>query len=434
MTVTLVLLAATALLVGICALFSAAEAAFQRMTPAHAARLAAEERPGSQRLRGLLAEAPRTLSTIALVVLISQIGAAVLLALMLAQWLLLPAAAAAAAVIALVVLFVGGEVAPKTMAVERTDRVALRTSGPVLLASRLLRPIVSLLLWAGRVVAPGRGLAEGPFVTEDHIRDLVDTAEEGSVIEERERAMIHSIFELGDTLVREIMVPRPDVLMLSASDAWSTVVAVVVERGLSRIPVHAEHDRDEIIGLLYAKDVLRELSSGEGDPSGDRSWLGLLREPFVVPELKSVDSLLREMQAQQVHLAVVVDEYGAVAGIATIEDILEEIVGEIVDEFDAEDVLVETLEADRWRVDARLPVDELEALVGGAHLPDDEWDTVGGLFFGTLGHIPRTGEAVRVDGLVLKAEKVTGRRIQKVLVERVSADDQPDPERSEAAR
>ena len=202
---------------------------------------------------------------------------------------------------------------------------------------------------------------------------------------------------------------------VSVKSTLEDVVNVILQAGHSRIPVYGA-DRDEIEGIIYAKDVLALLHTGE-----IRMWTDLMRPPLVVPELKSVEELLRELQTRQVHLAVVVDEYGATVGVITIEDILEELVGEIVDEYDHEVPLVEELDGERWRVDARLPVDDLAELVD-AKLPDEEWDTVGGLLFGLLGHIATPGESVAVDGIRLTAEQVRGRRISKVLVERHQPD------------
>jgi CBS domain containing-hemolysin-like protein len=226
--------------------------------------------------------------------------------------------------------------------------------------------------------------------------------------------MIHSIFELGDTVVREIMVPRPDMTMVSADASLSEVVDVILEAGHSRIPVYRD-ERDKIVGVIHAKDVLRRLHDAR-DEAG--SWEDLLRPAYFVPELKPVDALLRELQAGQVHLAVVVDEYGATAGLVTIEDVVEEIVGEIVDEYDEESPLIEPLDEGRWRVDARLPVDELGELLS-ADLPDDEWDTAGGLLFGLLGHVPRVGETLALEGMRLTAERMEGRRIASLVVERL---------------
>jgi CBS domain containing-hemolysin-like protein len=286
-----------------------------------------------------------------------------------------------------------------------------------------LAPLVSALIWVGNVIAPGKGLAQGPFVTEDQLRDMIDTAESDEVIEETERAMIHSIFELSDTVVREIMVPRPDMVAVAVGIPLGEVLDVILECGHSRIPVYRE-DRDRIVGLVYAKDVLGRMRQGDGALA--EPWDDLLRTPFFVPELKPVDALLRELQAAKVHLAIVVDEYGATAGLVTIEDILEEIVGEIVDEYDAEEELVEQVPDHALRVDARLPISDLADLLD-AELPSEEWDTVGGLLFGVLGHVPDPGEHVDVSGVRLTAELVRGRRIAKVLVDRLDDERMVEP-------
>jgi CBS domain containing-hemolysin-like protein len=398
------------------AFLGAAETALSRMSRTRAAKVA-EEHPGrrAQRLVDLLEDPARTLNILALLVLAVQVTGVALLTVVLDRHLLHGPAVLAVVILGSAALFVGAEVAPKTLAVQDTERVALVTAPWVARLARPLSPIASVLIWAGNVIAPGRGLEQGPFVTEEMLRDMIDVAESDEVIEETERAMIHSIFELGDTVVREIMVPRPDMVLVSVDDRLTDVLDVILSAGHSRIPVYRE-DRDKIIGLVYAKDVLRRLHTG--DPDGD--WSDLLRAPYFVPELKQVDALLRELQAEKVHLAIVVDEYGATAGLVTIEDILEEIVGEIVDEYDREEILVEQLPTGGMRIDARLPVDELEDLLT-CDLPDEEWDTVGGLLFGMLGHVPEPGEHVEVDGLRLTAERVHGRRIAKVLVDRIAA-------------
>ena len=406
-------IAAAALLVPLAALAGAAETAFGKLTVARALRMVDEDVKGARRVLALTEDGPRTLSTLALVRVLCQVTASALVVGVLVRRTGVAAGVALGAVASALVLYVLSEVAPKTYGYQQPEVVARRSSGLVRLLSRLLRPFVLVLIRLGNVVAPGRGLKQGPYVTEDAIRDLIDEAESGEVIEESEREMIHSIFELGETLVREIMVPRPDVVMVPGDASLSDVIGVVIARGYSRLPVHDPDDRDEIVGVVYAKDALRRLH----EQGSEAPWEDLRRPAFVVPELKRVDGLLRELQQRKVHLAVVVDEYGAVVGIVTIEDILEEIVGEIVDEYDREEVLVEPLGDDRWRVDARLPVDELDDLVDTA-LPAEEWDTVGGLLFGMLGHVPRPGEGVEVDGVRLVAERVHGRRIAKVLVER----------------
>ena len=396
------------------AFFGAAQTALSRMSLRKAQKLVDQQRNGAERVVRLMKEPARTLNILALLVLVVQVVAVALVAVVVAQYLDGRLAVAVAGVVAAAALFVGAEVAPKTLAVQRTEAVALRTSRWVLLFARPLSPIVSLLIWAGNVIAPGKGLKQGPFVTEDEIREMIDVAESDEVIEESERAMIHSIFELGDTVVREIMVPRPDMVTVSVDASLGQVLDTILRAGHSRVPVYRE-ERDQICGLIYAKDVLRRLHTS-GDEKGP--WEDLLRKPYFVPELQPVDSLLRELQADKVHMAVVVDEYGATAGIVTIEDILEEIVGEIVDEYDREEALVEELAPDAWRLDARLPVDELNELLD-TDLPRQEWDTVGGLLFGLLGHVPTPGERIEVEGVRLTAERVRGRRIAKVLVKRL---------------
>lgn len=408
------MLAAALLLVPVAAYFGAAQTALSRMSLHRALKLADEGgHRGAGALVKLMADPARTLNLLALLALGVQVTAGVLVAAVALRYLLVGPAVAVAVFVATAALFVGAEVAPKTLALQHPDRVACATARVVALLTRPLAPLAGALIRVGNVLAPGKGLAQGPYVTEDELREMIDVAESDEVIESTERAMIHSIFELGDTVVREIMVPRPDMVMVSADDPLRAVLDTILRAGHSRLPVYRD-DRDKIVGLIYAKDVLRRLHA-RGDEDGP--WEDLLRPPFFVPELKPVDALLRELQAEKVHLAVVVDEYGATAGLVTIEDVLEEIVGEIVDEYDREDILVENLDAQRWRVDARLSVDELNDLLA-TDLPDEEWDTVGGLLFGLLGHVASPGERVDVDGVRLTAERVTGRRIAKVIVER----------------
>ena len=409
-------LAGALVLILLTALFGAAETALSRMSLNRAQKLVDAGRNGADRVVRLLQDPARTLNILALVVLVLQVLAVALVAVVLDHYLDDWLVVITASIGVSAALFVGAEVAPKTLAVQRTETVAIRTARWVQLLVTPLSPLAAVLIWAGNVIAPGKGLKQGPFVTEEEIREMIDVAESDEVIEESERAMIHSIFELGDTVVREIMVPRPDMVTVTATDPLGTVLDTILRAGHSRIPVQGGDDRETIVGLVYAKDVLRRLHTN-GDEEGP--WDDLLRQPTFVPELKPVDALLREMQADKIHLAVVVDEYGATAGLVTIEDILEEIVGEIVDEYDREEKLVEQLGEDMWRLDARLPVDELNDMLG-TDLPNEEWDTLGGLLFGLLGHVPSPGERVEVEGIRLTAERIRGRRIAKVLVKRVA--------------
>ena len=411
-----VALAVAALLVLASTVLWVARSAIQRISTARAGRLVDDERAGADRLLSLVADADRTWSTLTiLIVLLSSTGIAVGV-LALAE-VLVPAAAVAVVVGVTLVQHVVTASLTRPRVLHHPEDLACRLASTAFVLTRVAAPLGFVFGWLNRAGADGQAEVE-TTVTEEAIRDLIDEAE-GQTIEPAERAMIDAIFELSDTLVREIMVPRPDVVMVSDLLGLGDVVQTILDHGYSRIPVHRGEDRDEIAGVLYAKDVLQQLHL---NGSEDGEWTELIREPYVVPELKSVDGLLTELQSEKVHMALVVDEYGALAGIVTIEDVLEEIVGEIVDEYDSEEALVRMLEPGRWQVDARLPVSDLEELAD-TDLPDDDWDTVGGLLYGLLGHVPRTGESVRVDGLRLRAERVRGRRIAEVLVEQVPVED-----------
>ncbi len=396
------------------AFFSAARTAFSRMSLTRALRLADEERRGAPRLVALLQHPVRTLNILALLVLVLQVAGVAVLTVVVERYTAGWVAVLVGTLAAATALFVLAEVAPRTLALTRTETVALATAPWIRLFALPLSPIASLLVRIGDLIAPGSRLPSGPFVSEEDLREMIDVAESDDVIEAGERAMLQRVFKLGDTVVREILVPRPDMVTVAADAPLGDVVEVILSAGHSRVPVHAPGDHDRIVGLVYAKDVLRRLHT-RGTHRGP--WADLLRVPHFVPELASVDQLLADMQRRQVHLAIVVDEYGGLAGLVTIEDILEELVGEIHDEYDREEALIEALDDDRWRVDARLPVGELSELLG-ADLPAEEWDSVGGLLYGLLGHVPVPGETVEVEQARLTAERVTGRRIDKVLVER----------------
>jgi CBS domain containing-hemolysin-like protein len=399
------------------AFFAAAREAFERMSLTRALRLADEGRRGAPRLVTLLRDPVRTINILALLVLVLQVAGAALLTVTVGRWVGGWAAAGVSTAAAAAALFVLAEVAPRILAVQYTDSVALATAGWIRFFALPLSPIASLLVRIGDLLAPGTRMPAGPFVTEERLREMIDVAESDDVIEAGERKMLQRVFKLGDTVVREIMIPRPDMVTVGEDAPLGEAIDVILRVGHSRVPVHAAEDRDRIVGIVYAKDILRHLHA-RGTDAGP--WDDLLRAPHFVPELASVDQLLADLQRRQVHMAVVVDEYGGLAGLITIEDILEELVGEINDEYDRRETLIEALSEDRWRVDARLPVGELSELLG-ADLPDEEWDSVGGLLFGVLGHVPVAGESIEVQHARLTAERLTGRRIDKVLVERREA-------------
>jgi len=269
---------------------------------------------------------------------------------------------------------------------------------------------VRLLLGLVNLVLPGRGPKEGPFVTESEIRQMADVAAESASIETQERELIHSIFEFGDTVVREVMLPRPDMVAVEADATVDEAVVTSIEAGYSRLPAF-EDTIDNIVGLVFLKDLVARSAAG----GGSEPVRSTLRGAHFVPESKRVAELLREMQTEKFHMAIVVDEYGGTAGLVTMEDLLEEIVGEIVDEYDVEEPQLERLVDGSLRVPGRTAIDEVNEELD-ATLPHEEWDTVGGLVFSALGHVPAEHECVVVDGFEFDVERVQGRRIVSVLI------------------
>lgn len=392
-----------------------AETAITRVGRARAHLLSQEKRKGAERLVQIVENPAPYMNVVLLVMLLAQITSTVL-AVGLAVRRFDDLGQLIAAVVMTIVIFIFAEITPKTFTIQHTDRTALVMARPVHLLGTLLKPLARALILlsnAMMVLLPGRAMPHGPFVTEDEIRHLVNVAEEEEEIEEEERELIHSVFEFGDTVVREVMVPRPDMVVIKAGASFDEALETITEAGYSRIPIY-EGDTDNIVGVLYAKDLLRHSQSRKG--AARASSLG--RAPLFVPEQKKVAELLREMQRQRVHIAIVVDEYGGTAGLVTIEDLVEEIVGEIVDEYDKEEPLVEPIDENTIRVDAKMPIDEINELLD-ADLPHEEWDTIGGLVFGLTGRVPAVGETVRYDSLEFLTERVTGRRVQKVVITKV---------------
>ena len=404
------------------AVFAAmAESAVTRMSRVRAHHLSQEKRKNADLLVRIVEDPAPFLNVVLLITLVSHLGATAI-ATGLAISTFGRAGEAVATGVMTFAVFVFAEVTPKTFTIQHTERASLLIARPLFYLGKLLQPLGKLLIAVSNVallVLPGRGLPKGPFVTEDEIRHLVDVAEEEEEIEEDERELIHSIFEFGDTVVREVMVPRTDMVAMAANATLDQALEKIVSAGYSRIPIF-EGDTDNIIGVLYAKDLLRR----SAQERAQEKLTSVARAPLFVPEQKKVAELLREMQQQRIHMAIVVDEYGGTAGLVTIEDLIEEIVGEIVDEYDQEEPLVEPIDENTMRVDAKMPIDEVNELFG-VELPDDEWDTVGGLVFGLAGRVPSVGECVRYDSIEFRTERVTGRRIQKVLVTRVAPSAEP---------
>lgn len=310
-------------------------------------------------------------------------------------------------------------VAPRTLGRQHADKVAIATAGPLSLLTTILGPVSQVMIVIGNVVTPGKGFTDGPFSSEAELRELVDFAQASDLIEDVERKMIHSVFELGDTIVKEVMVPRPDMVWIEAEKTLRQGLSLALRSGFSRIPVVGS-DLDDVVGILYLKDVIRR---NYDNPNAGTSETveSLMRPPIFCPDSKPLDDLLKEMQLTHSHVVIVIDEFGGTAGLATIEDILEEIVGEIVDEFDSAEIPPwEELADGRFRVSSRFGVDELGELFG-LKLDDEDVDTVLGLMAKELNQVPIAGATVEWEGLEFVAERASGRRnaIRTVLVGRI---------------
>src|SRR3954468_23734439 len=419
-------------LVVLAAVLTTVEAALSSFSRARALELAHEQRPGAARLLRLLDDAAHNLHAVLVLRLLAETSAVVLSTAMVPdvlgphRWISLLAAIG----LAFVVLFIVVGVGPRTIGRQRAEAISLASAGAVLALGRVLGPLPRLLIMIGNALTPGRGFSEGPFSSEAELREMVDLAEASSVIESGESKMIHSVFELGDTTVREVMVPRTDVVFIERTKTLRQAMSLALRSGFSRIPVIGE-GFDDVLGVVYLKDLVRRTyvhRDGESVEKVD----SIMRPAVFVPESKPVDELLREMQAQQTHVAIVVDEYGGTAGLVTIEDVLEEIVGEITDEYDVEAPLVDELPDGSLRVSARLHLDELSERLD-VELEDDDVDTVGGLLAKHLGRVPIPGAQVWLHGIELTAESAQGRRnrIGTVLVRRAAPE--PDDEPLETA-
>ena len=415
-----VLLVVVVVLVAAAMVLAVAETAITRMTRSRAAALAETEPKRGRRVQRIVDNLERDLNAVYLSVNIVQTVQAALVG-VLAGRLFGPLGVAIGIVVNVAVLFTLAEAAPKTWALQHTDRAAMLTAPLVELIGRVLRWPARGLIGVANVILPGKGLRKGPFVTEEEILALAEEAAEASVIEESERELIESIIDFGDTVVREIMVPRPDVVSIASDATVTDAVELSIGTGRSRFPVYGESS-DDVLGMVYVRDAYEV----ERTAGGGRCVSEVARPVLFVPETKRVAELLGEMQARNTHIAVAVDEYGGNAGLVTLEDLLEELVGEIHDEFDIEELEIEPVGDDVFLVNATLNVGELnERLEIG--LPEGTWDSVGGLVFGTLGRVPVPGDVVELDGVTITVESVDGRRVSSVRVTRTGADAAEDP-------
>ncbi|MGI8717270.1 MAG: hemolysin family protein [Lapillicoccus sp.] len=403
---------------------AAAEAAIMRMSRVRAQQLYDEGRGGSTSLLTIVGDSPAYLAVVAFLRVVAEAATAVLVTVAVVDLVssVTQALLISIAVMAVVSFVIVG-VSPRTLGRQNYTRVALVAAPFVVGLRRVLGPVARVLVALGNAVTPGRGYRDGPFQSEAELRDLLDLAGESEVIEAGEREMIHSVFELGDTVVREVMVPRTDMVTIGQGKTLKQAMSLFLRSGFSRIPVVGE-DSDDVLGLLYFKDVVRRATA-----DGETAALAVdqvMRPMTFVPESKPVDDLMREMQRDQSHFAMVVDEYGGTAGLVTIEDILEEIVGEIADEYDREAPGVEQVDDVTTRVPATMDIDDLAELFR-VEIEEEEVDTVGGLLAKAIGRVPIPGSHAEVAGLSLTAEKMAGRRhrIATVIVRRAEPAEHP---------
>jgi CBS domain containing-hemolysin-like protein len=412
-------------LIGLGGLFAAVDAAISTVSVARVHELVRDERPGAVRLAKVMADRPRYINLVVLLRIICEITATALLVVHLRHnlghgWGLL-AAAATMVVISFVVIGVG----PRTLGRQNAYSISLVAALPLQVISVLLAPISRMLVVLGNMLTPGRGFRNGPFASEIELREVVDLAQQRGVVAADERRMIQSVFELGDTPAREVMVPRTEMIWIESDESAEQAISLAVRSGHSRIPVIGENV-DDVVGVVYLKDAVQQ-THHSSNGGRDTPVAQVMRPAVFVPDSKPLDALLREMQRDRNHMALLVDEYGAIAGLVTIEDVLEEIVGEIADEYDAAEVApVEDLGDNRFRVSARLPIEDVGELYGLEFDEHLDVDTVGGLLALELGRVPLPGAEVVSHGLRLHAEggpDHRGRvRIGTVLLSRAGED------------
>ncbi|MFI8565211.1 hemolysin family protein [Rhodococcus sp. NPDC078407] len=414
------------LLVPLGGLFAAVDSALNTVSRARIDDMVKDERPGAAGLVVVVADRPRYVNLMVLLRILCEIGGTVLLAGGLTQLIDSTTALVITAVVMVLVSYVVIGVGPRTLGRQNAYSIALAAALPLRALGWLLGPISRLLILIGNAITPGKGFRNGPFASEIELRELVDMARERGVVADDERRMIQSVFELGDTSAREVMVPRPEMVWIESDKSAGQATSLAVRSGHSRIPVIGENV-DDIVGVVYLKDLVQQTyystDGGRGVQVSE-----LMRPAVFVPDSKALDSLLAEMQRDRNHMALLVDEYGGIAGLVTIEDVIEEIVGEIADEYDSDEVApIEELEDGRYRVSSRVPLEDLGEIFG-IEIESEEVDTVGGLLGHELGRVPLPGAQVQTHGLLLRGEggaDPKGRvRITTVLVEKIEPDEE----------
>jgi putative hemolysin len=408
------MLVAIALLLCVLIVLSIAEMGLSRVSKPKAQALADSGSKGGQALLGLVSHPERWVNPLLLSVNVCQTVEATLTGVVSGR-LFGPTGVVVGVLLNVVVFFVFAEAVPKTYAVQQPDRAALSTSRLIglLVGFWPLMMISKGLIGLTNIVVKGKGLEQGPFVGEQEFLGLVEAAAQEEVIEHEERELIESIIEFGDTVVREIMRPRPDIVSVDFGSTIDAAIDEAFEHGVSRMPVMSEDEdgNQDVVGIAYTKDLMKRIRAGEGSQSVD----SLIRPAVVIPENKPVAKLMREMQRDHFHMAIVADEYGSITGLVTLEDCLEELVGEIVDEHDDEDPMVRSLPNGESLVDAGMAISEFNDHFQ-TKLDEDEFDTVGGFLFGILEHVPVTGESLEIDGWRFVVDELEGRRITRVRV------------------
>jgi putative hemolysin len=411
MSPTAIIIVAVVVLTILSTLIAAAETALTRVSKAKAVALAETDPKRGEVLLGLV-EHQEWLNPTLLVALSAQLVQAALLGVV-ADDLFGAVGIVVVTALNVTVFFVVAEVAPKTWAIQHTERAALFAARPIRALARFwpLRIVSRALIGLTNVILPGKGLKSGPFISEEELIALADQAVEDEVIEAEERRLIESLLDFGDTIVREVMVPRPDMVTVQADFRISDVVEVAILNGFSRLPVTSS-SIDDVTGVAYVKDLVRF----ERDGHGDDPVSTIARSARFVPETKRVAELLREMRAERVHLAVVVDEHGGTAGLVTLEDLIEELVGEITDEYDVVEPELCWATDGTALVPGGTPVDEVNERLGIAVPEDEDYDSIGGFVLHELGHVPVAGEGVDVDGHRLVVDRMDGNRIERVKI------------------
>jgi CBS domain containing-hemolysin-like protein len=396
-------------LIGLGGLFAMIDAAISTVSMARVEELVRDERPGAVRLARIMVDRPRYINLVVLLRIACEAAATVLLVAFLWDDLGLKWGLVVAAAIMVVISFVAIGVGPRTLGRQHAYSIALTTALPLQVISVLLTPISRLLVLIGNALTPGRGFRNGPFASEIELREVVDLAQQRGVVADEERRMIQSVFELGDTPSREVMVPRTEMVWIESDKTAGQATSLAVRSGHSRIPVIGENV-DDVIGVVYLKDLVQKTYYSRNG-GRDTKVADVMRPAVFVPDSKPLDDMLREMQRDRIHMVLLVDEYGAIAGLVTIEDILEEIVGEIADEYDTDEVApVEELGNNNFRVSARLPIEDVGELYHIEFEDDLDVDTVGGLLALELGRVPLPGAEVVSHGLRLRAEGGRDRR------------------------